>query len=117
MNTGCNGAPTRNREQAGRGIDPEDDLDLPAIQRKVQTRADPDLEHSPTGSGNYLATILFELTLPHDQIEDWRQNPAVIEVHDGPFARHRPAAREMTLRDTSAPSAAPFSKSPSIRPI
>jgi hypothetical protein len=70
VNTGCSGAPTRNSKQAGRGIDPENDLDLLAVQWKVQARANPDFEHSPAGSGNYLAAIFCELVLPHDQIED-----------------------------------------------
>jgi hypothetical protein len=34
---------------------------------------------------------------PHDQIEDWRQNPEVIEIHDDPSERRRLAAKEITF--------------------
>ena len=75
-------------EQTGRRVNPEYDLDLLAIARKVQSRSDPNFKHPPISSGNHLAAILLELVLPHDQIEDRWQYPAVIEIHDGLFASH-----------------------------
>jgi hypothetical protein len=38
--------------------------------RKVQSRSNPNLERSATGSSNYLVAILGELALSHNQIED-----------------------------------------------
>ena len=81
--TGRGSASARNREQTGRRVDPEYDLDLLAIERKVQSRSDPNFEHPPIGSGDHFAAIVLELVLPHDQIEDRWQNPAVIKIHDG----------------------------------
>ena len=49
--TGRGSASARNREQTGRRVDPEYDLDLLAIERKVQSRSDPNFEHPPIGSG------------------------------------------------------------------
>src|ERR1035437_5084632 len=81
--TGRNSASARNREQMTRRVDPKYDLDLLAIKRKVQPRSDPDFEHTPISRGSYLATVFLELALPHDQIEDGWQYPAVIDFHDG----------------------------------
>jgi hypothetical protein len=68
--TGRGSASACNREQPGRRVSPEYDLDLLAIERKVQFRSDPDFEHPPVSSGNHLAAMLLELVLPHDQTED-----------------------------------------------
>jgi hypothetical protein len=86
--TGRGRASASNREQTGRRVNPEYDLDLLAIARKVQSRSDPNFKPPPISSGNHLTAILLELVLPHDQIEDRWQYPAVIEIHDGLFASH-----------------------------
>ena len=75
-------ATARNRKQTGRRVDPEDDLYLFAIEREVQSRSNTDFEHPSIGSGNDLAAILFKLPLPHREIEDSWEYPAVIEIHD-----------------------------------
>jgi hypothetical protein len=87
------------------------DLDLLAIQRKVQSRADPDFEHPPAGGGNHLAAIFLELVLPHDQIKQRRKNPAVIEIHENLSARQRPAINRIIRSDRSAPSTTPLPNS------
>ena len=66
----------------GRRVDTDYGLNLLAIERKVHPRSDPDFEHSSTGRGNHLTAILLKLGLPHDKIENRRQYPAVIDVHD-----------------------------------
>ena len=51
-------------------MNPEYNLDLLAVERKVQPRTNPDFDHPSTGRGNHLATVFLKLALPHDQIED-----------------------------------------------
>jgi hypothetical protein len=70
------------REQAGRRVNPDHGRNLLAIEGKVQPRADPNFEHASSGSADHLTAIFLDLVLPHDQVEDRWQYPAVIEVHN-----------------------------------
>jgi hypothetical protein len=51
-------------------------------QQPIET--DTDFEHPPTASGDCRATIFCEVLLPHDQIENGRQYPALTEIHGRP---------------------------------
>ena len=63
------GATLRNDD----AVDPEQET--LAKEREGQSRTDRGFEHPPAGSGTRLVAILFELAVPHDQIEERRNNP------------------------------------------
>src|SRR6266567_3536160 len=81
-----------------RAIDSVDELDLLAIQREVQSGADPDFEHASTSRDDRGATVLREVLTSHDQIEERQQYPAFIEIHCVPLALPIAVAKFMALR-------------------
>lgn len=95
LNVGRVGVAARLREQRERGIDPDNDLDLFAIERKIQSRTNSDFEHSAGGGRHGVAAIFFELALTHDQIEQRRKEPALINVHVDLPTRPRSAPPEL----------------------
>ncbi len=70
----------RQDKQAGRRIEANDHLDLGAIKRKIQPRADAHFEHAAASESNDFAAVFFKLRLPHHPIEQRRENPALVEI-------------------------------------
>src|ERR1700738_885385 len=64
------------------------------IEREVQARSDPDLEHSPLGHADDPLAIRQQTAVTHREIAESRQNDVTVEAHELPlwhrrFARSR----------------------------
>ena len=82
------------RQQPGRRIESEDFLGIPRIERKIEARPDPDVEHSAFGCARDALTIWTKSLVAHRQIDERRDNPFLIEAHRAPPVHRRdyPAA-------------------------
>ena len=67
------------RQQPGRRIESEDFLGIPRIERKIEARPDPDVEHSAFGCARDALTIWTKSLVAHRQIDERRDNPFLMK--------------------------------------
>jgi hypothetical protein len=101
-------ARARDRDQTWRRIKAEHMCDGIAVERKVQSRADADLQHLSARRADHSAAIFRQRLLLHDEIKDRWKNSLVVEAH-GTAQRLRlaRAARLVTFFSSTAAVALP----------
>ena len=81
------------------GSRPSKQVDLARIERQIQPRPDTDLENAPARPGDQLLAQRHQLLLAHAEVNQARQDPALIEGQLTSTARGRSNLRRLpTLR-------------------